>query len=66
MEKKAIKYAAGSSKRDITMRKGKTQATHKKILKRFFQERKLADVAQRNANSAQTLRIWVRLREKKI
>lgn len=39
---------------------------YKKILQRFFQERKLADTAQGNANSAQTLRIWVRLREKKI
>lgn len=36
------------------------------MLKKFFQERKLADTAQGNVNSAQTWRIWVRFREKKI
>jgi len=34
------------------------------MLKRFFQERKLADAAQGNVDSAQTLSIRVRLREK--
>lgn len=35
------------------------------MLRRLFQERELADAAQGNVNSAQTLRIQVRLREKK-
>lgn len=43
------------------MRKGKTQ-DKKKLLKRFFQEGKLADAAQGNVNSAQTLKIWARFR----
>lgn len=38
MEKKAIKYAAGSSKRDIPMRKGKTQATKKYLRGSFRKE----------------------------
>lgn len=38
MEKKAIKYAAGSSKRDIPMRKGKTQATKKYFRGSFRKE----------------------------
>lgn len=46
-------YPRGEKKHRIT-----------KMLERFFQERKLADTAQGNVNSAQTVRMWVRLREK--